>query len=95
MGRGVLTEKVDHEAMSVLGRKLISSRELRMMPYVQYVMMNDQRLDPNKVSAEERGVLKLWREEGYIEGGASGLHITREFWDAINHILWFAYVDYE
>ena len=94
MGRGMLTEKVQHEAMAVLGRELISVRELRLMPYVQFVMINNQRLEPNKVSAEERGVLQKWREEGYIEGGAGGLAITREFWDAINHILWFSYVDY-
>ena len=62
------------------------------MAYVQYVMMNEQRLDPRKCNGDDRRVLQLWKDEGHIEGGASGLAITREFWDAMAAILWFAYV---
>ena len=94
MGRGMLTEKVQQAAVSVLGRE-ITQTELRLMPYVQYVMMNEQRLDPRKMNQDDRNVLTLWRSEKHVEGGAAGMGITRNFWDAINHILWFAYVDYE
>ncbi|MFT5483314.1 MAG: hypothetical protein ACI9GW_001971 [Halieaceae bacterium] len=92
-GRGVLTRVVQDVAMVQLGRE-ITPRELRLMPYIQYCMMNNQRIDPNRVNSEERDILQSWRQLGYIEGGAGGLSITKEFWDQINQILWQAYVDY-
>lgn len=64
------------------------------MPYVNHVMLNEQRIDPAKVNSDERAVLQQWREQGHIEGGASGLAITREFWSAISNILWPSYVAY-
>lgn len=91
-GRGQLTERVSIKAKELLGRD-IDVTELRMMPYLQYQMMNEQRIDPNKCNGDDRKVLAKWREEGHIEGGASGLGITKEFWDIINEILFLAYVD--
>lgn len=91
MGRGMLTDKVQEVARKHLKRE-ITQEELRLMPYIQYVMMNEQRLDPNKISASERKILKEWRDAGHIEGGASGLAITKEFWEAICAILWEGYV---
>jgi hypothetical protein len=91
MSRGRLTKAVQHEALANLGRE-ITQVELRLMPYIQFTMMNNQRLEPRKISQVERDVLATWREEGYIEGGATGLAITKEFWDAINQILWISYV---
>ena len=91
--RGQLTWHVQCEAMAQLGRE-ITTVELRLMPYIQFEAMNNQRLDPNKINHSERQVLQQWRDEGYIEGGASGLAITQEFWEAINGILWWAYVAY-
>ena len=94
MGRGTLTDHVQQVAEDRLGRK-INVTELRLMPYVQYVMMNEQRIDPRKCNQDDRLILSLWRKEGHIDGGAGGLAITRNFWDAINEILWHSYVDYE
>lgn len=65
------------------------------MPYVHYVMMNEQKLDPRKINQEERLILQKWKEEGHIEGGACGLAITKEFWDAMNAILFETYVAYD
>jgi hypothetical protein len=89
--RGRLTSEIQTVAHLHLGRK-ISTAELRLMAYTQYVMMNEQRIDPRKCNQDDREVLSKWREEGHIDGGASGLAITREFWDAICAILWFGYV---
>jgi len=93
MGRGELTDEVQKMAIACLGRE-ISLIELRLMPYIQYQMINEQRIDPQRINQEERGALSKWREEGYIDGGASGLSITKKFWDSINQILFIAYVDY-
>ena len=89
--RGRLTPEIQNVAQLHLGRD-ITTTELRLMAYVQYTMMNEQIIDPRKCNQDDRDVLRKWREEEYIEGGASGLAITREFWDAICSILWFGYI---
>ena len=89
--RGCLTPEIQTVAQLHLHRR-ITTVELRLMAYVQYTMMNDQRLDPRRCNDDDRKVLAQWRGEGHIDGGASGLAITREFWDAINAVLWFGYV---
>jgi hypothetical protein len=89
--RGAMSEEIQKVAIEKLGRR-ITLRELRLMPYVQYVMMNEQVIIPSRINQEEREVLSNWRKEGHIEGGASGLMITKEFWDAMSEILWLGYV---
>ena len=89
--RGELTKNVIVKSKELLGYE-IDTVELRLMPYIQYTMMNNQRIDPNSITAEERKLLSKWRESGHIEGGASGLAITKEFWDIINELLFMSYV---
>lgn len=74
----------------------LTQTELRLMPYLQYELMNNKRIDPNKINAEERKVLSRWRELGWIAGGAGeDVTITAQFWDTINSLLYVAYVAYE
>lgn len=89
--RGTLTKEINEIAFKIIGRK-INQLELRLMPYIQYVMINEQKIDPRKINSEERKVLKKWKDEGFIEGGATGLAITKEFWDFMNEILFQGYV---
>jgi hypothetical protein len=93
-GRGMLTDRVKKKAKELLGYE-ITQRELRLMPYIQYQMMNEQKIEPVRINEEERQILSEWRKKGFIEGGASGLSITKQFWDAINEILFLGYVDIE
>lgn len=72
MARGILNDRVQSAALQTL-RRPITQEELRLMPYVHYVMMNDQRIQPTHINAEERVILAKWREEGWIEGGAGGV----------------------
>lgn len=90
--RGQLTDRIKAKSKELLGYEM-NVTELRLMPYIQYQMMNEQRIDPWKVNEEDRKILQKWREAGHIEGGASGLGITKEFWDIINEILFLGYVD--
>ncbi len=92
--RGKITETIQQKAREVLGIEDMTQQELRLMPYIQYCVMNDQNLDPNKIGKEERGILSQWRAKGWVRGGASDLSITKEFWDGINAILWLGYVGY-
>jgi len=90
--RGQLTERIKERSKDLFGYE-ITQTELRMLPYIQYVMTNDQKLDPRKVNQEERDILRKWKEAKHIEGGASGLGITREFWDIICSLIFLGYVD--
>ena len=89
--RGSLTPKIQEITKKYLKRE-ISQTELRLLPYIQYVMMNEQRLDIRKINSEEREILKKWKEEDWREGGASGLSICKEFWDFMSEVLWEGYV---
>ncbi len=71
----------------------INQTELRLMPYIQYTMVNTQKIDIRSINSEERKILTKWREKGYIEGGAGGLNITKEFWNIICRIIMLGYVD--
>lgn len=90
--RGQLTQRIKDKSKDLLGYE-IDQTELRLMPYIQYVMVNDQKIEPDKINKAEREILRKWREAGHIEGGASGLTITKQFWNIINEIILLGYVD--
>lgn len=90
--RGQLTNRIKEKSKELLGEE-ITQTELRIMPYIQYVMTNEQKINPDHLNGEERQILSKWRKKGYIEGGASGLTITKEFWDIICNIIFLGYVD--
>ncbi len=90
--RGQLTERIKLKSKELLGYE-INQTELRLIPYIQYVMTNEQRIDPNHINKEEREILSKWRKAKHIEGGAAGLQITKEFWNIICEIIMLGYVD--
>lgn len=92
--RGELTPFIKARMEAFLGRETTVA-ELRLLPYIGFVMVNDRAIDPKKVNREERDILALWRAAGYIEGGMSGLALTREFYDFVQDILFFGYVAYD
>jgi hypothetical protein len=90
--REQLTEEIKKRSKELLGYE-IDRTELRLMPYILTVMMNTQKIDPAKVNQEDREILSKWRAAGHIEGGASGLRITVDFWNIICEIVRMGYVD--
>lgn len=94
MSRGRISDAVDTAARAKLGRS-ITQMELRLMPYVQYCLMNDENIDPARINQQEREILAQWRIDGWIGGGASELRCSKDFWDGMNHVLWFGYVNHE
>ena len=91
-GRGQLTDRIKKKSKELLGYE-ITQIELRLMSYILTVMMNDQCIDPAKCNQDDRDILAIWRKADHIEGGASGLQITEEFWDIICEIVRLGYVD--
>lgn len=90
--RGQLTDRIKEKSKELLGYEM-DVTELRLMPYILTVMMNDQRIDIRKCNQDERDIMAKWREADHIEGGASGLQITEKFWNIICEIVRLGYVD--
>lgn len=89
--RGQLNNEIQKAAKKFLSRE-ITVRELRLYPYLDYVMKNEQKIEPNHVNQEERDILQVLKQEGHIEGGMTGLSMTKEFYNYINEVLWLGYV---
>ena len=89
--RGQLTEGIQKLAKDFLGRE-IATKELRLYPYLDHIMKNNQKVEPNLIGQGEREILRVLKNEGHIEGGASGLSMTKEFYDYVNQVLWLGYV---
>jgi len=92
--RGTLTKEVQEIAKKHIGRE-IDTTELRLIPYVQYVMVNKQCIDPSKLNQDDRKILRKWKDAELIEGGMAGLSITEEFWNFMCAILLQSYVKQE
>ena len=88
--RGQLTDIVQNEAMSRLGRP-ITGDELRLMAYVQYSVTNDKTID--RASHDEVILLERWKRAGWVVETRPVLEVTKTFWGALCELVWLAYVD--
>ena len=88
--RGVLTKEVKKLSKVLMGYE-INKVELRLMPYLQYVVMNSAEMA--NINKEEYDVLRDWRDKGWVSGTLSDFKISEDFWGIINKILWLSYVN--
>jgi len=91
--RGRLTDRIKVKSKELLGYE-IDVAEFRLMPYIQYIMVNEHKIDREKCNQTDLDILIKWRNAGHIEGGAAGLSITKEFWDILCEIVFLGYVDF-
>ncbi|WP_109078944.1 hypothetical protein [Aggregatibacter kilianii] len=91
MARGILTYEIMAKSKELLGYE-ITQEELRLMPYIQYCVLNDQNIEPFRVNSNERKILTGWRYKDYISAPSSDLKISKFFYDAICELLWMGYV---
>ena len=63
--RGVLTEEIQKKSKELLGYDLIEN-ELRLMPYIQYIVTNEKRIYRENLNALDKAILEFWVEKGYI-----------------------------
>ena len=90
--RGQLTNQIKIKSKELLGYE-ITTEKLRLIPYIQYVMINEQEINPKSINQDERIILSKWRKEGHIIGGTSGLNITKNFWNIMCEIIFLGYVN--
>lgn len=93
MSRGGIDDKVKAKSVELLGYE-IELDELRLMPYLQYTMMNNQRFDLRKIADYEYVIFNKWRSAGYVSMNDDKISITKKFWDIINELLFLSYVDF-
>lgn len=92
--RGQLTTVIQEKAVAFWGREIIQT-ELRLYPYVHHCAVNERKLDASKINAEERKIMRLWKDAGHFEGGLSDLNMSKEFFDFMNDMLWHGYFVYD
>ncbi len=92
-GRGMLTDRIKEKSKELFGYE-IDTTELRLMVYVQHVMVNEQHVEIHKISNDERAIMSKWREKEFMTGGASQIDMSKAFWDGICEIIWLGYVDF-
>lgn len=93
--RGQLTPTIQAAAKRLLSRE-ITQQELRLMPYVQYVITNGEGLERRKINQPEAIIISEWHERGYLpDPWADRLTCGRYFWDVLAELLWLAYADHE
>lgn len=96
MGRGALTDGVKVLSKELMGYE-ITVTELRLMPYVQYCLLDDENLKLRHISVKDDGILADWIEKDYIKhpfGSFEGekFSVSPEFYDIMCKILKLGYV---
>jgi hypothetical protein len=89
-GRGRFDQGVKDLFKKHLGREG-SVIELRLIPYLQYVMVNDKHIERISVSNEEREIIDLLYSEGHIVELAGHVYCTKAYWDFMSEVLYFSY----
>lgn len=89
--RGVLTEEIQSKAKAFLNRE-ISVKELRLYPYIDFLVKNDFRGYTSKLDWEEREILENLSEEGHLIYSEEKIVLARDFYDFIEDILAESYV---
>lgn len=99
--RGLLPEDAGIKAALQLKYKAETGLELdrdnlRLLPYIQYVLMNEQAFDRAKLSREEAKIIKDLRDAGCLGVRSNDKpQCTRSFWNCMNEILYHTYVERE
>ena len=91
--RGEVTKRIRARSVQLLGYP-ITTEELRLMPYLMYVMVNEHVIDSRKLNNDEHDILDKWRDAGHVLDTTSGrIKVTEEFWGFLCELIWLGYVD--
>lgn len=95
MSRGKLTERIKNDPYIInwLGRE-ITLEELRLYPYLQYLAVNNGKIDREKISRAEGKIIKAL-EEAELLKTKPRVKPDRKLWNLMCHVIYMGYVDYE
>lgn len=93
--RGNFTEKSTAIFKSFFGHEP-AGKEVRLFVYLQYVMVNSQTLDGQKITDDEMTLIQEYLQKGYLyfsKYGKKGLlRCTPEFWEMMAGVTYYAFV---
>lgn len=91
--RGCLTEELAEKYKPHMGTGYrMTTIELRLIPYLQYLAVNREPVDRRKISADEFAALAVWGQRGWIDFNIDEpVAVTKEFWSFMCGVLWDAY----
>ncbi len=90
MARGILTNEVLRVSKVRLGYE-ITVRQLRLLPYIQYCMVNGEPMKRRSLNVEELSILENWVDEGLMKSSSGIPHVSNKFYRAICEILLVGY----
>lgn len=95
MSRGKLTNGIKNDIYikNWLGRE-ITLEELRLFPYLQYLAVNNGKVDQMKITPSEVRIIKKLRDDGYLKIEPRIIP-CKELWDLMCYVIYKGYVDYE
>lgn len=91
----MLTDEIKEKYRDLTGEwEELTQKELRLMPYVQYVAMNDRKIDYMKIDLDEHNILNFWIDKKWIGFDTEDkIWISKKFWNVISEILYMSYVE--
>lgn len=95
MSRGKLTERIKNDPYIInwLGRE-ITLEELRLYPHLQYLAVNNRKIDRRKISRAEGKIIEAL-EEAELLKTKPRVKPDRKLWNLMCHVIYMGYVDYE
>jgi len=95
--RGQLSPEIQNIAKKFFGNE-ITITELRLLPYILYIIQNDRYFEIKKLSSEELEILSKWKEKGLIDPTFNYIEkttISKMFYNFINKVIWLSYINYD
>ena len=93
MNRGILTDEIQAIAKEYLGRE-ITTKELRLYPYIDYCLKNGGHMDRKYMNNEEFDILLGYNSDTQLKlDYQSYVSVSKEFYDYIQKVLWLSYVE--
>ena len=95
MSRGKLTGEIKNDAYikNWLGRE-ITVEELRLFPYLQYLAVNNGKIDSKKITPAELMIIEKLEDSGWLET-EQRVKPHRKLWNLMCHVIYMGYVDYD
>ena len=90
--RGALTERVQNKAVELFGRE-ITTKELRLMPYILTCAQDKRYIDQSKINDAERELLNQWFNDEWLSGASYEFCISHDYYIKFAELIWLAYVD--
>lgn len=92
-GRGILCDTIQEKAKKFLGEE-ITTKELRLYPYLDYVVKNKGYIEITKVDDEELDIVTTRQVQGHLKLTSQRIYLSRPFYDFIQDILADSYVTF-